>query len=184
MKTRCPGCGAEMSVDVLLAGEDAGGTLAAVMGMTPLGRLLLRYLALFRPAGRALAWDRARRLVEEIAPAIVTGRVEHKGRLYAAPEAAWAAAIEQMLASRDSLRLPLKSHGYLISIVAAGAERAEAAAETRREDTRRVESQARGAAPDATPAPQKREIPQHIRGALAHYLPPKPQETPDASDQG
>lgn len=182
-----------MSIDVLLAGEDAGATLAAVMGMTPLGRLMLRYLALFRPAGRALAWDRARRLVEEIAPAIVSGRVERNGRGYAAPEAAWVAAIEQMLAQRDTLRLPLKSHGYLLEIVAAGAERGEAKAEAQREERRRVESAARGdpigRATPADPTPDKREIPQHIRGALAQYTRGPAtrvdiEESTDASDQG
>jgi hypothetical protein len=161
-----------MSVDVLLAGDDAAATMRAILTATPLGRALYRYLALFRPAQRGLTWDRARALVEEILPAIASGRVERGGKVYAAPEAVWLAAIEQMLGNREALRLPLKSHGYLLSIIAAEAERAEAQVETQREAQRRVESAARGdpvgpAAPEG--AARRREMPQHIRGALAAY---------------
>lgn len=197
MKTRCPGCGAEMSVDVLLANEDAGATMRALLDATPLGRAIYRYLGLFRPAARGLTWDRARALVEEILPAIAAGRVERAGRVYAAPEPAWIAAIEQMLAQRDTLRLPLKSHGYLLEIIAAGAERAESRAETGRERERRALSNSRGATD--TPSPQRGEgggevertpMPNHIRDALAQYQRAPAtridtEEAPDArQDQG
>ena len=161
-----------MSVDVLLAGDDASATMRAILAATPLGRAIYRYLALFRPAQRGLSWDRARSLVEEILPAIAAGRVERGGRVYAAPEAVWLAAIEQMLANREALRLPLKSHGYLLSVIAASAERDEAKAESRREDARRIESAARGAsatAPDSRDGAARRAMPSHIRGALAQY---------------
>ena len=51
MKVRCPTCGAVMSLDVLIAHDDAREALIALTGISDdLFKAVLRYLTLFRPA--------------------------------------------------------------------------------------------------------------------------------------
>lgn len=53
MKVRCPTCGAVMSLDVLIAHDDAREALIALTGISDeLVKAILRYLTLFRPAER------------------------------------------------------------------------------------------------------------------------------------
>lgn len=119
MRVSCPNCGATSSLDTLIQHEAASTALAEALGLSgALGRLIIQYLGLFRPAKRQLTMDRVATLMAELAPMIHSARVSHGGSVYAAPVAAWQAALEQMLGSRDKLSLPLKTHGYLIAIIA------------------------------------------------------------------
>ncbi|MDO4433997.1 MAG: hypothetical protein Q4B82_05385 [Alysiella sp.] len=121
MKTRCPCCGAENSLDALLAHDEAREAVWAVAQVGgELGRLAVQYIALFRPTKTALTFDRMAKLLNEILPdmqrqAITRDRVE-----YPAPLEAWVYGFREMLAKRSSgsLKLPLKSHGYLYEIIA------------------------------------------------------------------
>jgi len=103
------------------------------------------YLGLFRSLGatppRALAWNRAAKLLAELASPIADASVTRHGRLWPAPLEYWSAALEDVLAARDRLTLPLRSHGYLYQVVVAIAAKAEG----RREST--SIAQARGATP-------------------------------------
>ncbi len=119
MQVRCPSCGAEMSLDVVIEHDAAAQALALALSFTPLGKLIVRYLALFRPAKSKLSWPRVVTLLGELMPMIESQRIERSGTLYDAPHEVWCAAIEQMLATRDAGRLqtPLKSHGYLLEVI-------------------------------------------------------------------
>ena len=121
MKTRCPCCGAENSLDALIAHEQARQslwTLANIGGAMTLG--LVKYLGLFRPNKSALSQARMASLMAELLPDIQAGQIYRNGQSYPAPVAAWAYAFNEVLAARDSGRLktPLKSHGYLYEIIA------------------------------------------------------------------
>lgn len=126
MRLTCPCCGAAYSIEVLLADRAAREAVSTALALpAALGDRLLRYLALFRPAERALSWSRAARLLSELQAAIAAARIERDGRLHPAPADYWKAALDQMLDHRDRLSLPLKSHGYLYEIIVGLGQRAE-----------------------------------------------------------
>ena len=120
MKTRCPACGTSLSLDVLVAHDAAREALQLVFTSLPLGRALVRYLALFRPKAQELTFARVAKLMAELQPEIKAGRITRDGVVYPAPIEAWVYAIEQTLAARDDGRLktPLKSHGWLYEVIA------------------------------------------------------------------
>lgn len=166
MQITCPSCGAVASLDLLLAHEDARSALAAALQVSPaIATALVRYLALFRPARRQLTMDRVAKLLGELLPDLQAGRVERNGRTYAAPLANWQAAIEQMTAARDKLRLPLKNHGYLYEIVAGMGEKVEAAAERKTEETRRYNPRAGNTAAQ----PDERAVPASVKDFLRGF---------------
>lgn len=157
MKLCCPACGAVFSLDVLLANDSARDAVMAALALpAPLGKLLIQYVGLFRPAKRQLAFDRVARLLEELRGPITDAKIERNGRVWPAPQDTWKAALSEMLALRDAqkLRLPLASHGYLFEIIAAQADKAQGAAERAKEARLRGETPVGGlpAKPAATPA--------------------------------
>lgn len=120
MRTRCPSCGATLSLDALVAHDGAREALAAVFKLSgPLGSAVVRYLALFRPETRELTMDRVGRLLGEILPDIQAQRISRDGQVFEAPADAWIWSIEQSLAARDAGRLktPLKTHGWLYEVI-------------------------------------------------------------------
>lgn len=120
MRTRCPACGATLSLDALIAHDGAREALATVFKLSGvLGSAMVRYLALFRPETRELTMDRVGRLLGELVPDIQAQRISRDGQVFDAPVEAWVWGIEQTLAARDSGRLktPLKSHGWLYEVI-------------------------------------------------------------------
>jgi hypothetical protein len=120
MRTRCPSCGATLSLDALIAHDAAREALAAVFKLSgPLGAAVIRYLALFRPETRELTMDRVAKLLNEILPDLQACRISRNGQVCDAPAEAWIWAIEQALQARDHgrLTLPLKSHGWLYEVI-------------------------------------------------------------------
>lgn len=67
----------------------------------------------------------------------LAAQIERAGRAYPAPQAYWQQAIEVMISGRDKLTLPLKSHGYLLSIIVGFAEKNDAKAEKATEQGRK-----------------------------------------------
>ena len=121
MRTRCPSCGATLSLDALVAHEGAREALATAFKLSgTVGAALVRYLSLFRPEARELTMDRVGKLLAEVLPDIQAGRIMRNGQVYEAPQEAWVWAIEQGLAARDAGRLktPLKGHGWLYEVIA------------------------------------------------------------------
>lgn len=138
MKLTCPSCGASMSLDIVLANEGAREAIMLALRMpAPIGKLLVQYVALFRPASRSLSFDRVAGLLSELLPMIEAARIERSGRTWAAPQEAWRAALDEILSKRDKLTLPLKSHGYLLEILAGYANKAEAKDEAKIEADRK-----------------------------------------------
>ena len=136
-KLTCPACGALFSLDAA-ANDAAARQFATLMASldAQVGAALIPYLALFRPEKTSLRWSRALALAEELVPMIKSGRVTRNGIVRAAPREAWVAAMQHLAARPQGLRLPMKSHGYLLEVVAGSAEKAAAAAERATEATR------------------------------------------------
>ena len=135
MKMTCPACGSLSSLDAMLGNEGAREAVMAALAMpAPLGKLMVQYLALFRPAQRQLSFDRVANLLNELLPMIAAAKIERNGRIWSAPQDYWVMALNEMIAKRDSLSLPLKSHGYLLAIIEGYGQKAEGKAETQRED--------------------------------------------------
>jgi hypothetical protein len=175
MQLTCPCCAARFPVEAALMDEAARAAVQAALVLPAgLAEPVLRYLALFRPRQRALAWDRAAKLLGELAGPIREARVERHGRAWAAPQEVWAQGLDLVLARRDSLTLPLKSHGYLYEVVAGLVNAREGAAEARHEAELRS-----GTQPQAAPRPVRRtglaQVGEHLaalRAAAAAKAPP------------
>lgn len=140
MKTRCPCCGAENSLDALVANEAAREALSKALAMSPLGQSLLKYLALHRPPKRALSWDRVANLLGDLQPMIEAKSIRWEGRDWPAPPDAWASAVAVLLDMRSAGKLtrPLDNHNLLKSVIARRANATEARAEAALEEQRRI----------------------------------------------
>lgn len=133
MHATCPHCAFQAEIEAFFA-DDEGKRLAAIMAELPpeCGRAVLAYLRLFKPAKTGLRTARAVKLSRELADLINAGDVckdERSGIRRPASPAMWAQGIEQMLAQRDRLTLPLDSHGYLRAVVYGIADSADAVVE-------------------------------------------------------
>lgn len=120
MRTRCPSCGATLSLDALIAHDGAREALTVVFKLSgAVGAAVIRYLALFRPETRELTMDRVAKVLSEIVPDLQAQRIARNGQVFEAPLDAWVWAIEQALQARDHgrLTLPLKSHGWLYEVI-------------------------------------------------------------------
>lgn len=142
MRATCPDCGTQGHVAAFFV-EDEGKRLAATMaGMVPeLGRAVIGYLGLFKPAKTALRMARAAKLAQEIDALANAGSVcrdERSGVHRPCTPATWAAGIEQMLAQRAALSLPLDGHNYLRAVVYSLADKADALAERQTHEQLRV----------------------------------------------
>lgn len=137
----CPTCGSELDLAVLFAHEQDQRALARLASVSiPLGARVLQYLALFTPPKQRLTAAKKIKLILQLLPDLERQAITHKGRDWEAPLAAWAQAIDQMLAARDAqrLELPMKGHGYLFAILAGMADKHEASAEQQREQQLRT----------------------------------------------
>lgn len=128
-----------MTIDVLIAHEGAReAVLTALQLPAPIGKLLVQYLAMFRPPRRQLSWERVGTILGELRDPLAAAQIERHGRAWPAPLEYWKAALEQMVQLRDQgkLQLPLKSHGYLLEVIAGMSGKDEAKAEKNREVSR------------------------------------------------
>ena len=120
MNIRCPNCGAVHSLDSLINDADASAVLRAVLGMdAEMGKAAIRYVGLFRPAKSQLSWARTAKLLNELMPMIKAQEAVRDGVSSPAPAEAWLHGFNETVNARDQgrLKLPLKSHGYLLEIV-------------------------------------------------------------------
>lgn len=120
MKTTCPSCGATTSLDALLGHSEASRAFASALNLLgDLAKPLIKYLALFRSANRNLTFERASKLLDDLAPSITAKQIKRNHQVYPAPISAWVWAIGVMLERRDQnkIDLPLKSHGYLYEVI-------------------------------------------------------------------
>jgi hypothetical protein len=129
----CPYCGKD--VDIIQGMELQAGNdwTALIQGLPPsMIGALLRYLELFKPLKQALRWSRRLALTQELMPMIKSGQLTRNGIVYAMPAQFWEAAMLQLVSNRPvSLVLPLKSNGYLLSIMVGKVEKNLAVAEAK-----------------------------------------------------
>lgn len=121
MKVKCPNCGAESSLDLLIANEAAAEAVEAVFLVHgALGKALMQYLGLFRPKKSALTMNRVAKIIGEINKDIASQSIMRDGVRFDAPVESWLYAIDQMIKSRDAgkLKTPITSHGYLYEVIA------------------------------------------------------------------
>ena len=140
----CPVCGTELDLAALFAHETDQRALARLAAVSiPLGARVLQYVALFTPPKQRLTAAKKIKLLLQLLPDLERQAIHHKGRDWPVPLAAWAQAIDQMLAARDAgrLELPMKGHGYLHAVLAGMADKHEAAAEQAREQDARMRPQ-------------------------------------------
>jgi len=137
MRLVCPCCAAEFPLQAAVSDIAARQAIARAFSLTPLGDVLLPYVGLFKPAKQALKMSALVRILDELIVDIKAGQITRGGTIYPAPQEYWRSAIETMLASRDKLSLPLKSHGYLYEIIAGFGNRAAAAQERKSEQGRK-----------------------------------------------
>lgn len=136
----CPGCGAEMSLDVLIGHTQLRQAAAALVEKSlALGSLTMRYIGLFRPAKNRMSADRWARLIEQLIPDLQRNAITHKGREWHMPLQSWKLGLEAVLdrAASGKLTLPLENHGYLYATLAGMADQVESQAERDQEQTRR-----------------------------------------------
>jgi len=120
MNIKCPNCGAVHSLDSLINDADASAVLRAVLEMdVEMGKAAIRYVGLFRPAKSQLSWSRTAKLLNELLPMIKAQEAVRDGVSSPAPAEAWLHGFNETVNARDQgrLKLPLKSHGYLLEIV-------------------------------------------------------------------
>lgn len=111
MKTRCPACGATTSLDALLGHSEASQAfLAAINLVGDLAKPMIQYLGMFRSDSRDLTFDRASKLLNELAADINAKQIKRGHHFHAAPKAAWIWAINTIIERRDQgkLQLPFK----------------------------------------------------------------------------
>jgi hypothetical protein len=119
VRVTCPACGCRGDVEAFLVEEEAKRMAAGFAELEPaLGRAVLRYLRLFKPAKTELRVTRAATLVNELVEMISAGTVckdERSGQRRPAPVAVWVEALEQTL-SKPPLDTPLSNHHYLRAV--------------------------------------------------------------------
>lgn len=175
MKLVCPSCGFFASPEAFLGeADEQRALLLAFKVPSQLAASMHQYLRLFRPEHRALTARRVESLLAELLPMIEVCRIERRGRIWPAPVEAWRTALDEIVAKRDRLTLPLKSHGYLLEILVGYADKAEGMAETKREQDRAYPySQERSSTGPQTvaalvqPKPEKTPIPESVSRQLA-----------------
>jgi hypothetical protein len=139
MKTTCPACGSAFDLDAAVSDADARRFADLVAGLDPrVAKPLIGYLALFRPPKIGMRWSRMLTLAQEIEPMIREARVRRNGIVYPCPNESWAAALGYLADRPKAVLLPLKSHGYLLEMLASQAEKQAARDESAVEAQRRV----------------------------------------------
>jgi len=102
--------------------------LSLVSNLGMLARPVVAYLALYRPKKGGLRWSRALHLARDLAGLIESGKITRCGTTYKVSRGDWEEAID-IVVHRGGLRLPLKSNGYLLEVLAGLAEKRDARAE-------------------------------------------------------
>lgn len=139
---KCPVCHASMSLDVMLSDDSSREALAAIVAVHPQGeqfiKPLLKYVGLFAPEKSQMSHKRIATLVRELEPMIKNERIERNGQTHHAPLTRWIEGFNSVLNARDSgtLQTPLKSHGYLFTVMAQSEKQEQAHIERQREQAK------------------------------------------------
>lgn len=165
MQLICPCCQTAFPIEAGINDVNARNAIKRAFSLTPIGDQLLAYVQLFKPESRVLSMTKLTKLLDELVEMIKEGKIKRNGRTWPAPQAYWQQAIDQMLSSRDQLNLPLKSHGYLFTIISGYADKTEGKVEEQSE-ARKVG----GSSQRHQEQPKTRGIPADVRGKLNEFL--------------
>lgn len=121
MRATCPECGTQGPIAAFLI-EDEAKRLALITAALPpaLGRAVIAYLGLFKPPRSSLRLARVAQIAAEVADLAAAGTVggdDESDAPRATQPSHWADGIEQLLAKRTSLSLPLQTHDQLRAVV-------------------------------------------------------------------
>ncbi|MFP5474415.1 MAG: hypothetical protein ACLGJD_12280 [Gammaproteobacteria bacterium] len=129
----CPVCGAEESLDGLLArmidDEEARGLIADVIATSlPLGQDVLRYLRLHKPAKQKLRMATARKVLAELVPDVQRAAIQRHGRTWLVTPESWRLALQAVFdnVGRGAVTLPLDGNAYLYAVLTRMVDREEA----------------------------------------------------------
>ncbi len=144
MLVKCPACGSRNSLDVLLNDDDATKAVLAAMRFSTVGKLMIRYLTLFRPEKSGLTMKRLAKLLEELQPMIDAQRIKFDGVDYHAPLLVWEIALEKVIQQRDAgkLQTPMDNHNYPFKVIVTEISKREADRVARGEAKKQQEQQA------------------------------------------
>lgn len=166
MRIICPCCQTDFPLEAGINDVNARNAIKRAFSLSPLGELLLAYVQLFQKPTRKLSMTKLVKILDEIIPLIQTGRIDHRGRLWAAPLDSWRAALEEMLDRREKLTIPLKNHSYLFTIIAGFADKAEGKVEAQTE-TRKVGGASRRKTTEQT---KTSPMPAEVRQQLSNFI--------------
>jgi len=135
----CPHCSRVFALEQALDDMDGRKFFELFIKLPPtVMRPYLLYIGLFRPKKQVLKWRKILVLTEEIAPMILKAQVTRNRIDYRIPPEQWAATMTELVTNPPkTLELPLKGHGYLLSILANQAEKHAAMQEEKVEQQKR-----------------------------------------------
>jgi len=160
----CPVCGCFGPPELFLGEAARRGAIRAALALpSPLAEQVQAYVGLWRPTGRGRghSWDRVESILTSLLALMQQVTLSADGRPVPVTTADWQAALNDLLTHRrQTLDLPLTSHGYLTRIVV-GCARARAG-QTERDQIARERTGAAPAARDVhVPAPRRDMQPVH-----------------------
>lgn len=165
MRIVCPCCQTDFPLEAGINDVDARAAVQRAFTLTPIGKLLLGYVQLFKPEKCNLSWAKAVKILDQLIPMVQAGKIDYNGRTWAAPQAYWESAIEQMIDGREKLTLPLNSHGYLFKIISGYADKAEGKFEAQTEARKQGGLSQRHREP-----PKTKGMPEETRQQLNQFL--------------
>lgn len=135
----CPHCGSVFALEQALDDADARRFYELLSKLPPtLIRPYLRYLKLFKPAKQVLKWHKMLVVTQELAPMVHAAQITRNKLLYTVPLDHWVGVMTQLVNHPpETLSLPLKGNGYLLSILANQADKQAAIQEEKLEQQRR-----------------------------------------------
>ena len=139
MQMICPCCHARFPAEAGIT-EKYAIQFSSIMASLPenIGPLVIQYISMFRSASRSVPWPKATAIADELSTMISSGFIERNGKKWPVSKQGWVEGLSAVIDRRGSLDLPLKNHGYLLSILAKNSTKIAAETETRTEEQRRT----------------------------------------------
>jgi hypothetical protein len=116
----CPACGLQAELMVFLMQPDYAASVRLCLDLLGTqGDVMIGYLGLFKPAKHRMTPKRLHAALLELSPMMVAGQFKRNGNTYTCPRDAWVAGMQAVLAQRATIKPPLNSHAYLLTVIAA-----------------------------------------------------------------
>jgi hypothetical protein len=138
----CPACGLQAELMVFLMQPDYAASVRLCLDLLGTqGDVMIGYLGLFKPAKHRMTPKRLHAALLELSPMMVAGQFKRGGNTYTCPRDAWVAGMQAVLAQRATIKPPLTSHAYLLTVIAAmmdtAQDKATAKSDAARDNERR-----------------------------------------------